>query len=198
MRLVGLTGGIATGKSTVAEMFRQLGATLIDSDLLAREAVAPGGPAYLKVIERFGRDVLRSDGYIDREKLGRIVFNDDAARRDLNIITHPKVFELMMKRIEEAEKEGAEVVMVDIPLFFEVGGIPWLKTVILVWADPETQLRRLIERDRCDEEAARSRINSQMPIADKKEKAQIVIDNAGDMENTRRQVLHVWEQIRRE
>jgi dephospho-CoA kinase len=177
-------------------MFRQLGATIIDSDLIAHEVAAQGGSAYNDIIKRFGREILNADGEINREELGAIVFNNEAARKDLNAITHPKVFELMTKKIREAEEGGADVVMVDIPLLFEAGAQTWIKTVILVYADPETQLRRLIARDNCDEARAMARISSQLPIEEKKKLASIVIVNTGPIENTRHQVLEVWEQIK--
>lgn len=197
MNLIGLTGGIATGKSAVAEMFRQLGMTIIDLDVLARKVVEPGLPAYNDVVKRFGRDILCPEGAIDREKLGGIVFNDKSARRDLEAITHPRVIELMMKMVREAEEKGAGPIMVDIPLLMEIGPVSWIETVVLVYADPETQLRRLMERDQCDKERAQARINSQMPIVEKKEKADIVIDNSGALEDTRKQVLEAWEKIKR-
>ncbi len=191
MKIVGLTGGIATGKSTVAEMFRDLGATIIDADLLARKVVERGAPAYHEIIREFGEGILDLQGNIDREKLGEIVFNDPRARKRLNEITHPRVFDLMQQELKRAEREGARVVILDVPLLFESGADSWLKPVILVYADAQTQLNRLVERDGCSAQRALARINAQMPIEEKRKKAQFVIDNRGDLENTRRQVLEI-------
>lgn len=177
-------------------MFRELGAEIVDSDILARKVVEPGMPAYNDIVERFGKDILLPGGAIDREKLGGVVFHDEKARRDLNAITHPRVFEMMSARIKNAENSGAEVTIVDIPLLYESGASSWLKTVILVYTDEGTQLKRLIGRDNCDEARARARIASQMPIEEKKKLASIVIDNSGDIEDTRRQVLDAWEKIK--
>lgn len=176
-------------------MFRDLGATIIDADLLARKVVEKGAPAYHEIIREFGEGILDSEGNIDREKLGEIVFNDPRARKRLNEITHPRVFDLMQQELKRAERDGAQVVVLDVPLLFESGADSWLKPVILVYADAQTQLNRLVERDGCSTQRALARINAQMPIEEKRGRAHFVIDNRGDLENTRRQVLEIWQKV---
>ncbi len=195
MKLAGLTGGIATGKSTVAQMFEELGARIIDADAIAREIVRPGKDAYNEVVEHFGNEILTPDGRIDRERLGAIVFDDENERRTLESITHPRVFDEMQRRIKQHAGEGTQLTLCDVPLLFESGAQNWLKPTILVYTDPKTQLERLTERDECSEENAMARISSQMPIDEKKKLADIVIDNSGDMESTRSQVEATWKKL---
>lgn len=197
MKIVGLTGGIATGKSTVVRMFRELGSVIVDADLLARKVVEKGSHAYNEIIREFGQGILDSNGNINREKLGEIVFTNSEAREKLNKITHPRVFALIQQEIKKAEKDGAEVVILDIPLLFESGADSWLNPVILVYADTQTQLKRLMERDGYRAERALARINSQMPIEEKRKKAHFIIDNSGDLGKTNKQVVEIWQKIRK-
>jgi len=195
MKLAGLTGGIATGKSTVAQMFRESGARIIDADIIARDVVNQNTPAYKEIVNIFGAEILCPDGQIDREKLGAIVFGDEKKLGILNRITHPRVLEQMQRQIAINKKEGALLTLCDIPLLFESGAQNWLKPVILVYAGPGTQIKRLMERDRCSRERAMARISSQMSIEEKKKLADIIIDNSGTIEATRAQVEIVWKKL---
>jgi dephospho-CoA kinase len=194
MRLIGLTGGIGTGKSTVARMLTARGATLIDADQLAREVVEPGTPALREIVEEFGESVIRADGSLDRPALGAIVFADEARRARLNAITHPRVGALMASRIAEALATGAPLVVVDVPLLFEGARQDQFEGVLLVWAPPALQLQRLVERDGWVEEEARQRIAAQMPIDDKRALATWLIDNSGSLTDTERQVDAWWRE----
>ena len=193
MRLIGLTGGIATGKSTVDRMLAARGATVIDADELAREAVRPGEPTLDRVVERFGADILSPDGSIDRGRLGRIVFADSDARHDLERITHPRIIDLTRERIAAALSGTARLVVVDIPLLFENDRDGMVEGVLLVYAPPEVQVRRLQERNHLDEAAARQRLAAQLPIDDKRARATWIIDNSGDEAATRRAVDDWWD-----
>ena len=191
MKVLGLTGGIGSGKSMVASMFAQLGADVIDADRLARDVVAPGQPALQEIASAFGRDILLPDGRLDRGKLGRIIFADPVARGTLNAITHPRVRERMDAEIA-ARQSGPGVLIVDIPLLYENERTGRVETVIVVWVDTQTQLRRLVERNGLSEHEARQRIAAQMPLDEKRARADVVIDNSGSPENTRRQVDAIY------
>jgi dephospho-CoA kinase len=191
MKVLGLTGGIGSGKSMVASMFAQLGADVIDADRLARDVVEPGQPALQEIASTFGRDILLPDGRLDRGKLGRIIFADPVARGTLNAITHPRIRERMDAEIA-ARQSGPGVLIVDIPLLFENERTDRVETVIVVWVDTETQLRRLVERDELSEHDARQRIAAQIPLDEKRARADVVIDNSGSRENTRRQVDAIY------
>jgi len=187
MRVLGLTGGIGSGKSTVARMFIELGAEVIDADQLAREVVEPGKPALDEIRQAFGSDVLMPDGRLDRRKLAAIVFADPAARARLNDITHPLIRRRMRQEVE-ARRHQSGTLILDIPLLLETPRPSFLKRVIVVWVDARTQLRRLTERDGLSETEARRRIAAQMPLDAKRSIADDVIDNSGTLEQTRRQV----------
>ena len=191
--LVGLTGSIATGKSTVSRMFAHLGARVVDADLLAREVVMPGQAAYARIVEEFGRQVVQEDGALDRKALGALVFGDAAKRRRLEEITHPAIGlrqERLLSVLDEEAFEG--VVLWDAALLFEGGGAAKMDRVVVVYADPATELRRLMERDGLSDADARARIASQMPVAKKAKLAHHVIDNSGTREETLRQVRAVY------
>jgi dephospho-CoA kinase len=191
--LVGLTGSIATGKSTVSRMFAHLGARVIDADLLAREVVMPGQPAYARIVEEFGRQVVQEDGSLDRKALGALVFADAAKRRRLEEITHPAIGARQQRILSVLDEEAFEgVVIWDAALLFEGGGVAKMDRVVVVFADPETERRRLMERDGLSDAGARARIGSQMPIAEKAKLAHHVIDNSGTREETERQVRAVY------
>ena len=197
MKIVGLTGNIASGKSVVASMFRELGASIIDADQIARLVVEPGQPAWKEIVERFGEEVLNSDGTINRSRLGEIVFRDGEKREELNRITHPRIIEKIKELIEKHRKEGAEAVIVEAALIAERGGMkPIISDLIVVTADEETQISRLTQRVGLSREEALLRIKSQMPISEKVKHATYVIDNSGNLEETRDQVKKVWEMIR--
>jgi len=191
MKVLGLTGGIGSGKSMVASMFAQLGADVIDADRLARDVVEPGQPALQEIASAFGRDILLPDGRLDRGKLGRIIFADPVARVTLNAITHPRIRERMDAEIA-ARQSGPGVLIVDIPLLYENERTGSVETVIVVWVDTQTQLRRLVERNGLSEHEARQRIAAQMPLDEKRARADVVIDNSGSPENTRRQVDAIY------
>src|SRR5258708_34763565 len=163
MRVIGLSGGIATGKSTVAAMLCERGALVVDADRLAREVVEPGRPALEEIAAEFGPGVLAADGGLDRAGLGAIVFADAERRRRLEAITHPRIGALMQERIAAAVAAAPPLVVVDIPLLFENGRSGMVEGVLVVYADTATQLRRLVERDGITEADARRRIAAQMP-----------------------------------
>jgi dephospho-CoA kinase len=196
MKVIGLTGNIACGKSVVAGMFRELGASVIDADQVARLIVEPGQPAWKEIVERFGEGVLNPDGTINRRRLGEIVFRDAEKREELNRITHPRIIEKIRELIEEHRKEGVRVVIVEATLIVEKGGMkPIIGDLIVVTADEETQIMRLTQRVGLSREEALFRIKSQMPVSEKVKHATYVIDNSGDLEKTREQVKRVWEMI---
>lgn len=191
--LVGLTGSIATGKSTVSRMFAHLGARVIDADLLAREVVMPGQPAYARIVEEFGRQVVQADGSVDRKALAAVVFADAARRKRLEEITHPAIGARQRRILSVLDEEAFEgVVIWDAALLFEGGGTAKMDRVVVVYADPEAERRRLMERDGLSDADARARIGSQMPIAEKAKLAHHVIDNSGRREETERQVRAVY------
>jgi dephospho-CoA kinase len=178
--LVGLTGGLATGKSTVSEILRRLGCVVIDADLLAREIVEPGQPALAAIAREFGPDVLRPDGTLDRKRLGAIVFADPARRRRVEAITHPAIRDRFQARLAELEAQGFEgLVIWDAPVMIESGGHKAMDRLVVVVTDAATQRARALGRDGDPADAER-KIASQMPLADKAALADHVIDNSGD------------------
>ncbi len=191
MRVLGLTGGIGSGKSMVAQIFARLGAVVIDADQLAREIVEPGQPALQEIATAFGRDVLLSDGRLDRSKLAGIIFADPAKRATLDAITHPRIRARMDEEIK-ARRSGPGVLIVDIPLLYENARTHSVERVIVVWVDPQTQLRRIRQRDGLAAEAAGQRIAAQMPLDAKRARADHVIDNSGSRKDTRRQVEAIY------
>ena len=196
MKVIGLTGNIGCGKSVVARMFEELGARVIDADLIARLVVEPGEPAWNEIVQTFGEAILNSDGTINRGKLGEIVFNDKEKREALNRITHPRIIERIKELIEEFRKENVEVVIVEAALIVEKGGMkPLINDLIVVTADEEAHIRRLIERNALSREEALSRIKSQMPLSEKVKYATYLIDNSGTLDETRKQVEEVWNRI---
>ena len=178
--LVGLTGGLATGKSTVSEILRGLGCVVLDADALAREVVEPGQPALAAIVEEFGRDVLGPDGTLDRKRLGAIVFADPGRRRHLEAITHPAIRDRFHARLAELQAQGFEGIVVwDAPVMIETGGHTAMDRLVVVVADPATQRTRALARDGDPVDAER-KIANQMPLADKARLADHVIDNSGD------------------
>ena len=194
MKIIGLTGGVGSGKSTVAEMLRELGATVIDADQAAHEAYAPGTRGFEAVVAEFGSEFVR-DGAIDRQKLGALVFNDEAARLRLNAIVHPLVREWMAARTAEAFERGDEIVIQDVPLLFENGLEGLFSSVLLVYAPEDIQLERLVHGRRVPKERARAMIAAQMPIDEKRRRSHHIVDNSGTVEQTRKQVEEVWAQM---
>lgn len=192
MRIIGLTGGIGSGKSTVAEMLVQLGARLIDADKLAREVVRPGEAAWQEIIDWLGPDILLSDSSINRKRLGGIIFADPEARAKLDRITHPYISSAMRQALAEAASVGAKLVVVDIPLLFEKGWGKLADEIWVVYVDEATQLDRLMARDSLSRSEAAARIGAQMSLTDKARLADVVIDNSKDIDGTRQQVEAAW------
>ncbi|WP_286885019.1 dephospho-CoA kinase [Aneurinibacillus sp. UBA3580] len=186
--VIGLTGGIACGKSTVSRMLAERGARIIDADIIAREVVRPGEEAWSLIVERFGRDILLANEELDRVKLGAIVFADEQARLDLNAIVHPAVRARMRQLMKEAQEESIALIVMDIPLLYESKLEYMVEKVVVVYCTAEQQLKRLMERNGYDEEEAMRRIASQMSIEEKKSRADYVIDNSGTFTETEEQV----------
>lgn len=193
--IIGLTGGIASGKSTVSAFLQDKGYTIIDADLAARMVVEVGQPAYLAIVEAFGKGILQENGQIDRAGLGAIIFNDRTKRNLLNGIVHPAVRSMMLSHKGEAIENGKQTVIMDIPLLFE-SDLTWMvDRTIVVTVEEDVQLSRLMKRNELTEEEAASRISSQLPLREKAEKADAVIDNNGSVEDTLKQVeelLAAW------
>jgi len=182
--LVGLTGGLATGKSTVSEILRGLGCVVLDADVLAREIVEPGQPALAAIAGAFGREILGPDGALDRKRLGAIVFADPARRKRLEAITHPAIRDRFLARLAGLEAEGFEGIVVwDAPVMIETGGHKAMDRLVVVIADAATQRARALARDGDPADAER-KIANQMPLADKARLADHVIDNSGDRATT--------------
>ena len=191
--LVGLTGGIATGKSTVSEILRQLGGEIIDADRLARDVVEPEQPAWKQIVAEFGGGVVTAEGALDRKKLGAIVFADPERRKRLEAITHPAIRARFQARLDELAAQGfAGIVVFDAPVMIESGNYKNMDRLVVVVTDDATQAARLQERDGTDEAEGRRKIASQMPLAEKAKLADYVIDNSGDREATAAEVRRVF------
>jgi dephospho-CoA kinase len=191
--LVGLTGGIATGKSTVSALLRELGCEIIDADRLAREVVEPGQPALAQIATEFGRDVLTPDGALDRKQLGAIVFADPVRRLRLEAITHPAIRERFTARLDELAAKGfTGIVVFDAPVMIESGNYKNMERMIVVVTDDATQMARLNGRDGTGDAENRRKIASQMPLAEKARLADYVIDNSGSREATAEQLRRVF------
>jgi len=194
-RIIGLTGGIASGKSTVASLLQELGAAIVDADQIAREVVAPETPALAEIAARFGPGVLDDERRLDRKKLGAVVFGDDRARADLNAITHPRIGEASRRRIAELEKLGADPIIYEAALLVENRATAWLDALIVVSVPAAVQLARLMERDQIGAGEARARLAAQLPPEDKVAAADHVVDNSGTLEETRTQVAELWQSL---
>lgn len=192
--VVGLTGGIASGKSTVSNMLKEMGITVIDADVEARLAVEPGEPAYEKIVACFGKEILLEDGSINRANLGAIVFSDEEKRLQLNRIVHPEVRKRMIDKRDRAIRGGEQLIVMDIPLLLESKLTYMVDKVLLVYVDEDTQLRRLMKRNNFSKEEALSRIRAQMPLKEKIRYSDAVIDNNGTVEKTREQLLRILRQ----
>ncbi|WP_123039569.1 dephospho-CoA kinase [Cohnella candidum] len=193
---IGLTGGIATGKSTVASLLARRGALLIDLDRIAREIVEPGQPSLEAIAREFGQAVLQPDGTLDRKKLGSIVFADTDRRKALERITHPAIRAVMKERMQAYESEFPErLTVVDVPLLYESQLTSYFSKVMVVYVPREEQLRRLIERDKLSAAEAERRLAAQMDIEEKKRLADYVIDNGGSLEDTERQIERLWREM---
>lgn len=193
MKLIGLTGGIASGKSTVAKMFAGLGAKVIDADLLAREVVAPGTPGLAQLAARWPDVIL--DGALDRKKLGAKIFADPAERAALNAIVHPLIAAESMKRAQAFAEQGEPAVLYEAALIVENGLDAGMDGLIVVSVPEPVQLQRLVEREQLPEAEARQRLSAQAPLAEKLARATWVVENSGSLAQTRAQVERVWREI---
>ncbi|CAG9608863.1 dephospho-CoA kinase [Pseudoneobacillus rhizosphaerae] len=189
--IIGLTGGIASGKSTVSRMLLDINIPVIDADLEARKVVEKGEKAYVRIIETFGSEILTATGDIDRVKLGSIVFHDEDKRNQLNAIVHPAVRERMNDKKVKYVDSGNSVVILDIPLLFESKLTHMVDKTILVYVDAEVQLNRLMSRNQLIESEAMARIKSQMPLKEKIKLADAVIDNNGTIHDTKTQLIQI-------
>jgi len=195
--LLGVTGGIATGKTTVANMLQELGAPVIDFDLIAREVVEPGQPALRDIVEYFGKQVLTEDGHLDRKKLSGIVFRDFEKRKKLESFTHPRIHQAFAKQVGNIAKEqSGAVIQVVIPLLIELNLQYLFHKLLVVYAPRETQIDRLMERDHISHEEAANILKAQLPIDEKVGYADFVIHNEKGLGKTRQQVKEVWETLK--
>ncbi|AKG04154.1 dephospho-CoA kinase [Salimicrobium jeotgali] len=192
--VIGLTGSIATGKSTVSRMFAEWDIPVIDADKLSREVVEPGEAAYEKIVDFFGDEVLLHTGEIDRPALGKIIFGDEEKRKRLNAIVHPEVRKRMIEKREYYKERGENAVVLDIPLLYESGLTDYVNRTMVVFVDEEIQLQRLMDRDGSAREDANERIASQISIKEKARMADAVIDNNGSVEETKIQVRKQLEE----
>ncbi|WP_100402133.1 dephospho-CoA kinase [Bacillus sp. FJAT-42315] len=191
VNIIGLTGGIASGKSTVSQILEGKGFTIVDADVAARAVVEPGQPALTQIIETFGEGILQEDGSLDRLKLGKRIFNNEAERKKLNGIVHPAVRQFMLAEKEAAIEAGKKTIIMDIPLLFE-SQLTWMvEKVIVVYVNEDTQLHRLMARNDFDEATAKSRISSQLSLDDKAAQADVVINNNGTLEETKEQLEQI-------
>ena len=199
MLIVGLTGGIASGKSLVAKVFRDLGAHIIDADKIVHELLEPGQQAWKEVVEYFGPEVVLPDETIDRRKLGEIVFNHGEKRAWLNQCLHPKVFEVYTAHVKHlCARAPHDIVVLDAALLIETGYHKKMDRVVVVYAGPEQQMERLTSRDRFSREQALARMRSQMPLGEKRKQADFVIENTGTREETEQQARKVFQKLKQE
>jgi dephospho-CoA kinase len=195
---IGLTGGIASGKSTVSSMFREMGIPVVDADVIARLVVEPGQETYNEIVQSFGEGILYQDRTINREALGSIVFHNDDKRKVLNNIVHPAVRKRMLEEKEQFITSGCSAVVLDIPLLFESGLSYMVDKTIVVYVNYENQLNRLMNRNQLSKTEALTRMQSQMPLEEKKALADEVIDNNGTIQESKLQlqkILHKWSLI---
>ncbi|MBF0706284.1 MULTISPECIES: dephospho-CoA kinase [Bacillales] len=188
---IGLTGGIASGKSTVAEMIRRYNIPIIDADVMARKVVEPGEPALEEIFRLFGEEMKDDNGGLDRKKLGSVIFKDDDKRKQLNRVLHPAIRKGMLDEAAAYKEQGNAHVVFDIPLLFESKLTHMVDQTLLVYVNADVQLKRLVERDGSTEEEATDRIHSQLPIEQKKKLADEVIDNMGTREETDKQLRNI-------
>ncbi|MCU0553212.1 MAG: dephospho-CoA kinase [Syntrophales bacterium] len=193
---VGLTGGIATGKSTVVRMLVKKGARVIDHDALVHTLQEPGRPVWNRIVEAFGREILDAGGRIDRKKLGVLVFGDEGRRKALEGIVHPAVLEeAQRERDRIGRKDERAIVLSDIPLLLEVGMQGLFDLILLVYAPPEVQIARVMKRNNMTRDEAVARLEAQMPIDEKLKRADVVIRNDGTMKELQQRVDEVWEEL---
>ncbi|MEW6659949.1 MAG: dephospho-CoA kinase [Thermodesulfobacteriota bacterium] len=197
MLKIAITGGAGSGKSVVARMFQELGAAVLDADAVAHAVVEVGAPAWGKLKEAFGPEFFLEDGKLNRPAMARKVFTDPHARTRLNAIVHPYVGQEIRKRLAELERQGVKMVLVEVPLLFEAGLERGYDKVIVVDTDPQEQVQRLQTRDHRDAQEIQGIIEAQMPLKDKAARGDFVVDNRGPLEETRRQVQIIWEDLQK-
>lgn len=195
MRIVGLTGGIASGKSTVSNLFKSNDIPVVDADVVAREALKKGSGGWKKVVEAFGEEILLDNGEVNRPRLGQIVFADPDKRQFLNRLLAPYISSGIFWEVVKLWSKGYKVIVLDVPLLFEAKIDKFTKPIIVVWVDPETQIQRLLARDNSSEEDGRNRVNAQMPLDVKRSKADIVIDNTGSLDDLNEQFQNVLVRV---
>ncbi|OME74819.1 dephospho-CoA kinase [Paenibacillus odorifer] len=194
--IIGLTGGIASGKSTVSALLVSKGARLVDADVIAREVMLPGHEVLAAAVKHFGSEILSSDGTLNRGKLGDIVFQDPAALQALNNLTHPAIRREIKERMNSMEEEDPKkLTIVDIPLLFESGLENMFHEILVVYVPREVQIARLMERNGLSLEQAEARLNAQMDIEAKRNKADYIIDNSGELAHTEQQVAVLWDRL---
>jgi len=196
--IVGLTGGIVGGKSTVASMFKDLGAKIIDADKLGHSVILPNKPAWKKIVKIFGKDILRNDLTVDRGKLGKIVFANQALLKKLNEITHPEITKMIKKEINsEIDKthNQEKILIIDAALIYEAKIDRLIDKIIVVYIDEDEQIKRLVMRNNLSKEEALQRIKSQMPMKEKVKMADYVIDNSNSLDETKKQVEKIWKNL---
>ncbi len=197
MLKIAITGGPGSGKSVVARMFRELGAAVLDADAVAHAVVAVGAPAWQELKQAFGPEFFLEDGELNRPLMARRVFTDKEARERLNAIVHPHVAQEIRGRLEDLERQGVKMVLVEVPLLFEAGLAAGYDKVIVVDIDPREQRERLQARDQRSAAEIQGLINAQMPLAEKVSRADYVVDNRGSLEETRRQLQTIWEDLQK-
>jgi dephospho-CoA kinase len=196
--ILGVTGGIASGKSTVSEMLSALGAAHIDFDVLSRKVVEPGRPALGKIVDYFGRQVLDADGALDRKKMSEIVFQDFEKRKKLESFTHPAIYEEFVRQIEAITSENPyAIIQVSVPLLIEVNMQHMFDKILVVYASPEQQIERLSARDGISSDEAANILKAQLPIDEKLSYADYIVHNEGDLAETRRQVEKLWQELQK-
>jgi len=196
--IVGLTGGIVGGKSTVASMFKDLGAKIVDADKLGHSVILPHRPAWEKIIRLFGKDILRNDLTIDRERLGKIVFTNQTLLKKLNEITHPEIIKMIKKEIDLVKNttyNQEKILIIDAALIYEAKMDRLMDKIIVVYIDEDEQAKRLVKRDNLSKEEALQRIKSQMPMKEKVKMADYVIDNSNSLDKTKKQVETIWQSL---
>lgn len=195
--IVGLTGGLATGKTTIAKIFNTLGAVIIDADKIAREVVEPYSPAWEKIKEYFGTKILNDDLTINRKLLADLIFNNETHRRKLNEITHPIIIQRIKEEIEKIRKNGkGKIIIIDAPLLIEAGMISMVDKIIVVTAEETTQIKRVMQRDNLSKYAAKKRISAQMPLSEKVKLADFVINTDCHKTELEKEVKKIWDKLK--
>jgi len=192
---LGLTGGIATGKTTISNYLKTKGIPVLDADEYARKVVEPGTPGLTDIVNTFGKQVLQSDGSLNRKLLGQIIFNDMTARQKLNDITHPRIQQMMTDELQKLAKGKTPLVILDIPLLLENHNIAGADAIMVVTVPESMQLNRLMQRNNLTKEEAQRRIDAQMPLSEKEKLADFIVDNSGTIANTLTQVDKVIQNI---